>query len=165
MTINFKIGGIVHMTYDTLLIEAEKQGLEVREKPLKYGFKGLYKNGKIIVDKNIHSHAEKHCILAEEMGHHHKTFGNIIDQSDIRNIKQEKIARNWAYEKLVGIISLINAYNKGARDKHELAEYLNVTEEFLETAIQHYKEKYGIYYEIDNYIVYFEPNLIVLKML
>lgn len=150
------------MTYDTLLIEAETTGLKVKEKELKYGFKGLYKNGKIIIDKNK-STVEKYCILAEEIGHHYKTVGNIIDQRDIRNVKQEKIARNWAYEKLVGIVDLINAYNHGIVGKHALADYLNITEDFLEEALKHYREKYGLFYKIDNYAVYFDP-LGVLEM-
>ena len=45
----------------------------------------------------------------------------------------------------------------------ELAEFLNVTEDFLEESIQHYREKYGLYCEIDHYIVYFDP-LGVLEM-
>lgn len=43
------------------------------------------------------------------------------------------------------------------KNKNELAEFLNVTEDFLESAINHYKEKYGIYCKIDNYLIYFEP--------
>jgi hypothetical protein len=76
---------------------------------------------------------------------------------------QKKIARNWGYEKLVGIIQLVNAFEKGIRSTHDLAEYLNVTETFLRQAIQHYKEKYGTHYEIDTYIIYFEPHLGIIK--
>lgn len=153
------------MTYDKLLIEAESNGLKVKEKPLKYGFKGLYRNKKIFIDRGIPTISEKRCILVEEIGHHYTSSGNILDQTSIDNKKQEKKARNWGYEKLVGIVSLINAFEKGLRHKYEIAEYLNVTEEFLEESIQHYREKYGVYYEIDQYIIYFEPNLTILKML
>lgn len=44
-----------------------------------------------------------------------------------------------------------------------MAEHLEVTEDFLESSIQHYKEKYGVLFEIDNYIVFFEPNFGVMK--
>lgn len=151
------------MTYEELLIEAENDGLKIKEKTLKYGFKGLYKNKKILIDKKIKTSKEKNCILAEEVGHYKKSYGNILDYTDIKNVKQEKIARNWGYEKLVGIIQLINAFEKSIRSKHDLAEYLNVTEKFLEQAIQHYKEKYGTCYEIDMYTIYFEPYLTILK--
>ncbi|WP_246517643.1 hypothetical protein [Clostridium aciditolerans] len=33
----------------------------------------------------------------------------------------------------------------------------------MNEAINHYREKYGIYCEIDNYLVYFEPHFGVLK--
>lgn len=151
------------MTYQELLIEAENEGLKIKEKPLNYGFKGLYKNKKIIIDNKLNLR-EKNCILSEELGHYYTSSGNILDQTKTNNVKQEKRARNWAYEKSVGIIYLIKSFEKGIRTKHELAEYLNVTEDFLESAIHHYREKYGTYCEIDHYAIYFEPTLSILKM-
>lgn len=93
----------------------------------------------------------------------HKNSGNILDQSKVENRKQELRARRWAYERLVGIIDIVNAYKNGVKNRHELAEYLNVTEEFIEEVILHYRWKYGLYFKIDNYVVYFEP-LSVLEM-
>lgn len=151
------------MTYDKLLIEYEGE-VRVKEKPLLYEFKGLYKNGKILIDNKIVTDTEKRCVLAEEIGHHYKTFGNIIDFRDIRNQKQELIARNWAYEKLCPLSSIVQAYDKGISGRFELAEYLNVTEEFLLEAVEHYKAKYGTCYEVDKHLIYFEPCLAVLKM-
>lgn len=55
------------------------------------------------------------------------------------------------------MVDIINAYRYGVRNKHELAEYLDVTEDFLYEAIEYYRCKYGIYYKIDTYIIYFEP--------
>lgn len=157
------------MTYEELLIEAESKDKRIRIKEgLLDSFdpelKGICKNNKIIIDKKLNSY-EKNCILSEELGHYYTTYGNILDQTNTNNRKQEKKARNWGYERLVGIVQLINAFEKGIREKHELADYLNVTEEFLEQAIQHYREKYETYCEIDNYLVYFEPNLTILKMI
>ena len=151
------------MPYEKLLKKYDKD-VRVKEKPLKYGFKGLYKNGKVIIDSNIETSCEKACILAEELGHHFTSYGDIIDQNDIRNIKQEIRARNWAYEKQVGIVAIINSYESGVRDRYELAEYLGVTDQFLIDAIEYYKSKYGTYYEINNYIIYFSPNFWVMKL-
>ncbi|MBC5627269.1 hypothetical protein H8S20_00020 [Clostridium sp. NSJ-6] len=151
------------MPYEKLLKKYDKD-VRVKEKPLKYGFKGLYKNGKVIIDSNIETSCEKACILAEELGHHFTSYGDIIDQNDIRNIKQEIRARNWAYEKQVGIVAIINSYESGVRDRYELAEYLGVTDQFLIDAIEYYKSKYGTYYEINNYIIYFSPNFGVMKL-
>lgn len=151
------------MTYDDLLFETEKHGVQVIEMKFKGKCKGLYGDNVIALSKDIETLKEKRCILAEELGHHHTSSGNILDNSNLSNLKQEKRARNWGYEKLVGIIDIINAYNAGTRNRYEMAEYLEVTEDFLESSIQHYKEKYGVFFEIDNYIVYFEPNFGVMK--
>lgn len=151
------------MAYEELLIETEKEGIEIIEMNFMGKAKGLYADNVIAIDKKL-STADKTCVLAEELGHHHTSYGNILNYSSIKNRKQEKRARNWAYERLVGIINIITAHNAGIKNRFELAEYLNVTEEFLEEAIQYYKEKHGMYYQIDNYILYFEPNLGVLKI-
>lgn len=150
------------MEYEKLMIKYDKH-VKIKELPLKYGFKGLYKNSKIIIDSNIETNKEKTCILAEELGHHFTTHGNIIDQSDIKNIKQELRARAWAYERLVGIVNLINAYKAGVKGRYELAEFLGVTEEFLLEAIEYYRNKYGTCYKIDNYIIYFSPTFGIME--
>ncbi|AZV57941.1 ImmA/IrrE family metallo-endopeptidase [Clostridium sp. AWRP] len=151
------------MTYDELLKEVQSQGIDVIEMDIGK-HKGLYADNIIALSKNIETTKEKACILAEELGHYHKTYGEIIDKKNTSKMKQEKIARNWGYEKLIGIIQLINAFERGIKSKQELAEYLDVTEKFLGQAIQHYREKYGTRYEIDNYIIYFEPTLFIVKI-
>lgn len=55
--------------------------------------KGLYYNGTIGIDKNIETDKEKACVLAEELGHYHTSSGNILDQGDVFNRKQELRAR------------------------------------------------------------------------
>lgn len=145
------------MSYEKLAAEIEKEGVEIIEMKFKGTSKGLYSDNVIALDSKIETDSEKRCVLVEEMGHHYTSHGDILDISDIRNLKQEKRARNWGYEKLVGIMDLINAYKKGIKNRHDLAEYLNVTEEFLGLALQHYKEKHGFCYQIDKYVVYFEP--------
>ena len=152
------------MTYDELIIEAEKDGLKIKELPLSYGLKGLYKNGKIILDSNLKTNNERNCILAEEIGHHYTTYGNIIDENDISNKKQELFARKWAYKKLVGILDIINAFKIGVRNRYELAEYLNITEGFLQSALDYYEIKYENWYEIDNYIIRFNPLGVIEKL-
>lgn len=144
-------------SYEELINEAYNENIIVIEKKFKSNAKGLCKGKKIGISSSIATIKEKRCVLAEEIGHCHKTVGNILDQTIVSNVKQELTARKWAYERLIGIVDLINAYESGIRDKFELIEYLEVTEEFLSEAITYYKKKYGLYYEIDNYIVYFEP--------
>lgn len=144
------------MVYEDLLKEADSLGLIVKEKPLK-AYKGRIKGSRIAIKKDLENTAEKACILAEELGHYYTTIGNILDQGKYENRKQERRARAWAYERLVSLTSLIEAAKQGIRNRYELAEYLGVSERFIEEAAQYYKEKYGIYHEIGNYIVYFEP--------
>lgn len=154
----------VFMSYESLLAEIENEGIDCIEFKMKGKGKGYCSDNAIVIDSKIDTDAEKRCVLIEELGHLKFTQGNILNAKKINNVKQEKLARNYGYERLVGFVSLINAYKKGIRGKFELAEYLNVTESFLEEAIHHYREKYGIYYKLDNYLIYFDPSLIILEM-
>ena len=86
-----------------------------------------------------------------------------MDQNDIRNQKQEGRARLWAYNEMVGLLGLIRAYEHGCTSRFEIADFLGVTEQFLEDCIQKYKSKYGICTTVDNYTVYFEPVLMIGK--
>lgn len=140
-----------------LLYEAEKEGIEVVYLPLRGRIKGLYYNNVIALNKNIDTTAEKTCILAEELGHYYTTAGNILDQKKIQNRKLERRARAWAYKKLVPLYKLVEAYKDGIKNRFELAEYLQVTEEFLDEALKYYKEKYGMYYRLGKYWICFEP--------
>ena len=45
-----------------------------------------------------------------------------------------------------------------------MAEYLEVTEEFLRESLDMYRSKYGVCTTLDNYIIYFEPSLTVADM-
>lgn len=148
------------MVYDNLLDEADKENIYVIENA-KFQSKasGLINNDVIGINKNVHSSAQRSCILAEELGHYHTSSGNILDQSSVTNRKQELHAKAWAYNRLIGLYGIINAYRSGCRNGYEIAEHLNITEEFLAEALQYYRNKYGLCTTIDNYVIYFEPSL------
>lgn len=150
------------MYYESMLTKVDTT-IQVKEKPLKYGLKGLYRNGKIIIHNGL-THTEKACILAEELGHHHTSAGNIIDQTKVENRKQERMARVWAHNWLVPLDSVVEASKVGIRNKYELAEFLGVTEEFLEEALEQYRGKYGIFVEHGQYIVYFSPLMVLSRV-
>lgn len=120
-------------------------------------FKGLYCDGTIALSKDMCTDTEKACILAEELGHHYTTVGNIINQTETENRKQERRARIWAYHKLLTLNDLIDSYKEGCQNRYEIAEHLEVTEEFLQECLDYYREKYGLCVKQDNYIIYFEP--------
>lgn len=150
------------MNYEALLDEAHQEGLIVREKPLKYN-NGRIKGKRIAIRKDIETNTEKACVLAEELGHHHTSVGNILDMNDMRNRKQERQARLWGYNKLIGLTGIINAFRAGCQSRHEMADLLDVTEEYLQECIDCYRDKYGVCTEVDNYIIYFIPRLAVME--
>lgn len=126
--------------------------------------KGLYCDGAIALSSDL-TLAEKTCVLAEELGHHHTAVGNIINQETVINRKKEHLGRVYAYNKLIGISGIIRSYESGCQSRYEMAEYLEVTEEFLEDAICYYRQKYGCKTTIDNYVIFFEPSLAVMKII
>lgn len=149
-------------SYEKLLSDAYDNNIYIDEdSDLPKDIKGLYvknqANDLILINKCLSSTNEKYCILAEELGHYHTTYGNIHDQDVIQNKKLEKIARNWGYERLVSIDLLIKAFKERVTGRHDLAEYLGVTEKFLMDAVDYYKGKHGVYIKKDNYIINFDP--------
>ena len=145
------------MNYEELQIQACKDGIEIIEYPFKSSnIKGLYCNGTVALNEDM-TQVEKSCVLAEEIGHHCTSSGDILDQNDIMNRKQEYRARLYGYNLKVGLTGLISAYEEGCRNLYEMAEYLDVTEEYLRNVINCYHAKYGQYTIVDNYVIYFEP--------
>ncbi len=147
--------GVMKLNYELLLSESDKLGLIVKEKPLKYN-NGRIKGNRIAIRKDMNT-AEKACVLAEELGHYYTTVGNILDQNKVNNRKQELKARIIAYDKMIGLIGIVDAYKAGCRNKFEISEYLGVTEEFLIETLNHYQSKYGLHASVGNYVIYFEP--------
>lgn len=151
------------MTYEELLIIADDNKLIAKEKPLPIS-DGRIKGNRIAIRRGMPT-TKKACVLAEELGHHFTTHGNIVEQASVSDCKQEQQARLWAYNKMVGLHGIIDAYKHGCKSLHEMAEYLDVTEEFLTEALDKYRSKYSPFVTIDNYIIYFEPHLGVMEML
>ena len=150
------------MSYDELLIEADDKGLIVNEKPLKF-YDGRIKGRKIAIRQNIPTLKKKACVLAEEIGHFHTNTMDILDQEQVINRKLERAGRMWAYDKLIGLSGIIQGFRARCQNRHELAECLGVTEEFLQEALEYYKEKYGIKVMIDGYTIMFDPALAVIE--
>lgn len=76
-------------TYELLLDTAEKDGITVTEKfdLSETRFKGLYCDGVIAINHTLTTNAEKNGILAEELGHHYTTHGNILNTQNVYDIK------------------------------------------------------------------------------
>lgn len=144
------------MTYEQLLTVADQEGLLVKEHSL-INHDGLISGRRIAIRRNIETQAGKSCVLAEEIGHHCTSSGDILDQTDIMHRKQEYRARFYGYNLKIGLSGLLRVYEAGCRNLFEMAEFLDCTEEYLREAIQCYRSKYGICVAVDNYIIYFEP--------
>ncbi len=149
------------MKYDALLDEANAEGISIKERPFKT-YDGRIKGKDIYLRKDMNT-TEKACVLAEELGHYYTSVGNIIDMDNSSNRKQERQARLWAYNKQIGLKGLVRAYEHGCTASHEIAEYLDVTEEALQECIEFYRDKYGEYKTFEHYIIFFIPHLAVLK--
>ena len=145
--------------YEELLTDAGKENIVVTNQFDLSGtrLKGLYCDGTIALNRDMYIESEKTCVLAEELGHHYTTVGDIMDQTNVSNRKQERRARVWAYHKLLSLNDLIDSYKHGCQNQFEIADHLNITEEFLVDCLNYYKEKYGLYVRQDNYLIYFEP--------
>lgn len=145
------------MNYESLLAEADQNGIDVVDYDFKSPrIKGLYCDGTVALSR-ASTETEKACILAEELGHYHTTVGDILDQSSAANRKQELRARAWAYRKGLQLSDIVESFKYGCRNRYELADYLGVTEAFLQDGMDYYKRKYGPYFVYDNYIIYFDP--------
>ncbi|WP_024292822.1 ImmA/IrrE family metallo-endopeptidase [Lacrimispora indolis] len=138
--------------------EATDIGLQIDYVPFKSeNIKGLYCDGSIAISNHIDTCVERACILAEELGHFHTSSGIILNMESAVNQKQENSARLWAYNKMVTIEKLISAKEAGCSNRYEIAEHLNVTESFLQEAIDCYRSKYGLGFQKGEYIILFEP--------
>ncbi|MDO4267422.1 MAG: hypothetical protein Q4C73_03030 [Eubacteriales bacterium] len=145
------------MRSEELLAETDALGIPVTEKPFRT-YDGRIKNNKIYLRTGL-SDAQKACVLAEELGHYHTTVGDIIDQQSVSDVKQELRARSWAYDKMIGLFGLVEAYRHGCTSLYEVANYLDVTEVFLRDALEAYRRKYGTGVRCRDYYISFEPNL------
>ncbi|OLR58257.1 hypothetical protein BHF70_00605 [Anaerostipes sp. 494a] len=151
--------------YEELLQEASDNQITVHDYYLGEGLDALYMDNNIAISPKVRSTKKRACLIAEEIGHHETSFGDILDQRVAENRKQEFQARMYAYNKLIGIQGLIDCYEYGCTNIHEMAEYLDVTERFVWDALEAYEQKYGTQIRFKEYVVRFNPNLSVMKVI
>ncbi len=82
------------------------------------------------------------CVLAEELGHHFTSVGSAIPQTFFHYrdrllvSKTEYMALKWAALELIPLDKLYEAVRKGVRERWELAEHFDVTEEMIDFRVQ-----------------------------
>jgi len=112
----------------------------------------------IALDKYaITSRAEECVLLAEEIGHI-ETGGLFVPTSSMNSMlaklnrsKQEAGAKHWAYNECCSVEDIEVAFSKeGMYGSGAAAEYLGVTVDFLENAIN-YHRSYGVSFYFDDW--------------
>ncbi|WP_432718065.1 ImmA/IrrE family metallo-endopeptidase [Staphylococcus equorum] len=119
-------------------------------------FRGLYDMGVIVIDKQL-TETRKAEVLFEELAHHKLTWGDITDQSQFNNRKFENYARRAGYQAALPLRIIVEAYHYGISNLYELAQYTQLSEEYINKAIEHYKMKYGLSTYYNGYVIKFEP--------
>ncbi|MCG2287511.1 ImmA/IrrE family metallo-endopeptidase [Staphylococcus epidermidis] len=141
--------------YEQLL--AENEHIKIKDThSLPDGYSGFYKDGIILIDKDL-SETRKAEVLYEELAHHKLTYGNILDQSKDINRKFENYARRYGYEAALPLRIIVEAHNYGVSNLYELGEYVQLSEEYIAEILKHYKNKYGIGTHFGEYLITFDP--------
>lgn len=102
------------MTYDELLIKHEDDvdvfEHDLQENPIakKANGKGFYYNGTILIQEGL-TDIDKKCVLAEELGHHYTSSGNILNMKYPNTQKQELHARVWGAIRLINFEDFLRA--------------------------------------------------------
>lgn len=140
---------------DALFSLAASEKIECRFASLPAPFLGLYDNRPgetpiILLHSDLKNNRRLlRCILAEELGHHFTSSGSLLvfarsDKACIA-MKQERAAMWWAVQHLIPINKLKTAVEDGICLAYELAEYFDVTERFMGTALRlYYGETFNI---------------------
>ena len=104
---------------------------------------GLYvdigeNRAKVIALNRYRSQAEQFAALAEEMGHHFASCGNIIKQDTITSRKQEMAGRRWAIRKILPLEKLEIIRHLGI---YAFAEEMGVPIDFIQEAMRYYNSQ------------------------
>jgi Zn-dependent peptidase ImmA (M78 family) len=129
------------ITYDELICKYEDE-VDVYEHPLRenplvrkrkgkgfYYHDGKTKKGTALIEQSL-TQIDKKCTLAEELGHHHTSSGNILNLKFPNSTKQERLAREWGAKQLIDhddFITALNTYD----NIYQIAKELDVTYDIL----------------------------------
>ncbi len=121
---------------------AEHQGIEVYSIDTRKAESiSILSDGECAIGINpfmLESAADEKVKLAHEIGHCETgAFYNEYSRFSLRS-KCEHRANVWAIKKPIPKDELIPAYKKGCTDPWSLAEYFEVTEDFMRKALEYY---------------------------
>lgn len=130
------------MTLLELYQRAEHQGIEVDDIRTKKLISASFPEGWIMLDSSkISSSCEEKVILAHELGHCETgSFYNVKSRCDTRG-RHERRADKQAIAMLIPEEDFFKAVKNGYCECWELAEYFDVTCEFMYKAMDYYNQK------------------------
>lgn len=105
--------------------------------------------------------------VAEEIGHHLTTVGDIVDQDTNIKRKQERLARDIGASLVVSPTDIINCYENGCKTIDDCVTHLGVTNQVFEDAISYYARRFNGIKTENGYTIFFRDNgtIGVLKMI
>lgn len=98
------------------------------------GFDGF---GYVIFINRHRSQARRTVALAEELGHHFQSTGDIAALNSIQARKQELLGRRWSYDQLLPPDTALEYLKKGGTP-WDLAEDTNLPDDFVDEALRHH---------------------------
>jgi hypothetical protein len=145
-------------------------GIEIERRPLPEDIKAVYYASSdtdpvIVIDPSVRRQAEQVCKISEELGHHYTTVGNLLTAKSLSKThirKAETLARRWAFKYSVSLSGIVEAYQAGARSRHEMAEHMGIEERFLVEAMETYESVYGSVVVYGEFIITFNPVSVLL---
>ena len=109
----------------------------------------------ITLSASLDTVAQKTCILAEELEHYVSTPQDLFTAPNAVRDKYENIARFAAIRRLMPFEKLLRC--RAFCDIYEMADYLNITPEFIAAGLLAYKEHYGYSVLYRGYTIHFDP--------
>lgn len=121
--------------------DCERKGIEVDYFPMTCGVAVSFPEGFIAIDTDkIKNSIEEKEILAHEESHIETgSFYNFYSPIDIKG-KHERRAEINTIKKLVPVDELKEAVSCGFMEIWDLAEYFDVSDEFMTNAVKYYKD-------------------------
>lgn len=136
------------------------------EMPIKLG--GLYerdetcKYGLITLSDKLNYYLQNGH-LAEEIGHHETSYGNIVGsvyskKYNVNAARQELRARRFGHKLLLPLEKLIRCYEQGQwGDVYDMCLFLEIDRSYFFEIINDYKTQFGNQIKYDGYLIKFEP--------
>ncbi|GKQ42954.1 hypothetical protein RD055328_08770 [Companilactobacillus sp. RD055328] len=133
---------------ESLMVAYPMLSYEFESMPKRLG--GLVEGEEVTINSNRSIEKQTEA-LAEEIAHYETSTGNILNLKDIKNSKQEYQARRRSCFLLLDLDSLTACSDVGIDTPQELADYFEVSIEFLWKTIENYRTKYGLEFDHKGY--------------